>query len=99
MAPKCDKDVYVELPEEVGVQSDECGKLIHWLYRCRPAARAWEEHSSALLESHGFVRLKSVPVAFAHEEKDLLGVVHGDDFMLVGIDEDLDLVLNVLKST
>lgn len=31
LAPKCDKDVYVELPEEAGVQSDECGKLIHWL--------------------------------------------------------------------
>ena len=97
MAPRCEKDVYVELPEEAGVDADECGKLIHWLYGCRPAAQAWEEHYSRLLIKNGFRRLRSAPVAFAHEHRDLLGVVHGDDFIWVGLDGDLDWVLALLE--
>ena len=97
LAPKCEQEVYVELPTEANVAADECGKLIHWLYGCRPAAQAWEEHYSRLLKTHGFRRLASVPVAFSHSGRDLLGVVHGDDFVWVGVDEDLDWVLKVLE--
>ena len=70
---------------------------MYWLYGCRPAAQAWEEHYSGVLESVGFARLKSSPVAFVHEERDLVGVVHGDDFVFVGIDPELDFVLGVLE--
>ena len=90
--PLCEQNVYVELPGEAEVEDDECGKLIHWLCGCRPAAQAWEEHYSALLKNHEFKRLKSVPVAFVHETRDMSGVVHGDDFVWEGIDEDLDWV-------
>ena len=95
--PLCEQDVYVELPGEAEVEDDECGKLIHWLYGCRPAAQAWEEHYSALLKNHGFKRLKSVPVAFVHETRDMNRVVHGDDFVWEGIDEDLDWVQKLLE--
>ena len=78
----------MELPAEAEVQEDECGKLIHWLHGCRPAAQAWGEHFSALLKEHGFQMLRSV-----HETRDLMGVVNGDDFVFVGLDEDLDFVL------
>ena len=98
LAPLCEQDVYVELPAEAGVAGDECGKLAHWLYGCRPAAQAWEEHYSALLQGHGFKRLKSVPVAVVHEGRDLNGVVHGDDFVWEGRDKDLDWVLKVLEN-
>ena len=64
LVPKCTQDVYVELPAEAGVQEDECGKLIYWLYGCRPAAQAWEEHYSSVLASVGFKRLLSSPIAF-----------------------------------
>ena len=67
--PLCEQDVYVELPGEAEVEDDECGRLIHWLYGCRPAAQAWEEHYSALLKNHGFKRLKSVPVQKLLEDK------------------------------
>ena len=70
--PLCVQDVYVELPAEAEVQEDECGKLTHWLYGCRPAAQAWEEHFFALLKEHDFQRLRSVPVAFVHETRDLM---------------------------
>ena len=98
LAPLCDQDVYVDLPAEAEVKDDECGKLVHWLYGCRPAAQAWEEHYSALLGEGGFRRLRSVPVAFAHEVRDIMGVVHGDDFVFVGMDKDLDWVLNLLRA-
>ena len=78
------------------MQDDERGKLIHWLYGCRPAAQAWGEHYSMLLQN-GFKRLKTVPVAFVHPERDMRGVVHGDDFVWEGRDKDLDWVLAVLK--
>lgn len=97
LVPKCERDVYVELPPEAGVQEDECGKLLYWLYGCRPAAQAWEEHYSGVLEGVGFRRLTSSPVAFTHCERDLAGVVHGDDFIFEGLDEDLDFVLAVLE--
>jgi hypothetical protein len=67
--------------------------LIHWLYGCRPAAQAWEEHYSALLVASGFERLKAVPVSFT--ERDLHGVVYGDDFVSEGRDKDLGWVLGV----
>ena len=98
LAPLCESDVYVELPTEAEVHEDECGKLIHWLYGCRPAAQAWEEHYSALLVKEGFRRMQTVPVVFVHEQRDLCGVVHGDDFVWVGLDDDLSWVLKVLEN-
>ena len=96
--PLCEKDVYIELPPEAEVEEDECGKLIHWLYGCREAAQAWEERYSALLKANGFERLTTVPVAFVHKERNMVGVVHGDDFVWEGCDKDLDWVLKVLKT-
>ena len=55
-----------------------------------------QEHHSTLLKNHGFVLLKSVPVAFTHEGKDMSGVVRGDDFAWERTDEDMDCVLKVL---
>ena len=50
-----------------------------------------------VLASVGFKRLLSRSVAFYHSERDLVGVVRGDDFVFVGVDRDLDFVLRVLK--
>ena len=44
MQPRCEGDVYIELPEEVGCPEGSCGKLNYWLYGFRPAAAAWEKH-------------------------------------------------------
>ena len=70
----------------------QADSLVVWM-----PAQAWEEHYSALLKNHGFKRLKSVPVAFVHETRDMSGVVHGDDFVWEGIDEDLDWVQKLLE--
>ena len=62
----------------------------------RPAAQAWEEHYSSLLVANGFQRLQTV-LASTNVERDLRGVVHGDDFVLEGRDKDLDWVLEILS--
>ena len=98
LVPKCTQDVYVELPAEAGAQADECGKLDYWLYGCRPAAQAWEEDYAGAFEEAGFRRPASCPVVFSHLQRDLIGAVHGDDFVFVGLDEDLDFVEDLLKS-
>ncbi len=41
LVPVCKEDVYGELPAEAGVEHDERGKLLYWLYGCRKAGQAW----------------------------------------------------------
>ena len=96
LVPECHEEVYVELPEEAEVEKDECGKLLRWLYGCRRAGQAWEDHYSGVLANVGFKRAMSSPVAFYHPGRDLWAVVHGDDFVFTGVDDDLDFVLQEL---
>ena len=65
------------------------GKLNFWLYGFRKAASAWEDFYAEVMEEAGFRRGVGCSVIFRHEEKDLLGVIHGDDFVFGGNDEDL----------
>ena len=51
-----------------------------------------------MLSKAGFKRLVSCPVAFAHESRDLMGVVLGDDFVFVVLDVDLDFSLEILQA-
>ena len=90
--PFCDKDVYVELPEEAGLAPGMCGKLVHWLYGFRPAAQAWENDYSHKLEDIGFVRGLASPVSFWSRRLGTSCLVHGDDFVFVGGDDALDYV-------
>ncbi len=86
----------MELREEAGIAEDERGKLLFWLYGCRRAGRAWEDHFSEVLVHAGFCRAMSSPVDFYHTCRDLWAVVHGDDFVFTALDGDLDFVLQVL---
>ncbi len=62
--PKCQQDVYMELPAEAEGGPGMCGKLNFWLYGFRPAARAWGDHYSEKLEHAGFVRGNACAVLF-----------------------------------
>ena len=75
------------------MESDECGKLAHWLYGCRRAGQAWEDHYSNVLMNMGFERAASSPVAFYHPSRVAWAVVHGDDFVFTGTGVDLDFIL------
>ena len=97
LVPVCEEDVYIDLPSEAGCASDECGKLVHWLYGCRKAGQAWEDHYSRILGEAGFSHRVGSPVAFHHKIREMWWVVHGDDFSFVGYDQDLDFIEGLLK--
>jgi hypothetical protein len=96
--PKCEKDVYISLPEEAGCPEGMCGKFNFWLYGFRPAAAAWEKFYASKLEEAGFEREISCGVVFYHPERDLSMVVHGDDFTGCGVDEDLDWIQELMAT-
>ncbi len=96
---ECHEDAYVELPEEAGAQSDECRKLRCWLYGCRRAGRAWEDHYSKALVGAGFPRALSNPAAFYHPGRDLLVAAHGEDLLFTGADAELDLRCSCCESS
>ena len=72
-------------------------KLDHWLYGCRKAGQAWEDHYSQVLFDAGLERGTASPVTFWHERRSMWCVVHGDDFSFVGYDSDLDFIVKVLQ--
>ena len=97
LVPVCSEDVYIELPVEAECESDECGKLKHWLYGCRKAGQAWEDHYAEVLFEAGFERGTASPVSFWHERRSMWCIVHGDDFTFAGYDEDLDFIEGIVK--
>ena len=95
---KCEEDVYVELPEECGCPEGMCAKLNYWLYGFRKAAGAWENLYSSLFEGAGFKRGEACGVVFYNKERDISMAVHGDDFTVCGIEEDLLWIQGLMKS-
>ncbi len=81
LIPERKEDVYVELPEEAEVAADECGKLVYWLYGCRRAGQAWEDHYSSVLVKNGFARAVSSPVVFQRPAREIWAVARGGDFV------------------
>ena len=96
--PRCEEDVYIELPEECGAPPGMCGKLNFWLYGFRKAASAWESLYSEKLEGVGFGRGDACGVVFYHEEKDPSLAVHGDDFTFCGYEEDSFWIRDLMAS-
>jgi hypothetical protein len=86
---KCDVEAYIDLPEEIA-EYGKCAKLLYWLYGMRPAARAWEDMYAEKLVGYGFVQGASAPTVFKHAEKSMECVVHGDDFTILGFENDLE---------
>ena len=90
--PKCERDVFIQLPKEAGGANGTCGKLVHWLYGFRPAAQAWETFYAEKLVKAGFERGIASPVAFYHRDRDIACVVRGDDFTFCAASADLDWI-------
>jgi hypothetical protein len=95
--PPCNEDVYIELPDEVGAPAGMCGKLVHWLYGCKPAAQAWESFYAEKLVDVGFARGDACGVVFYHPCRDLSCVCHGDDFTFVGEEVELNWIADEMK--
>ena len=86
---KSRRELYVALPNE-DWEEGKCGKLLKAMYGTRDAAQNWEYAYVEALEAMGFTKGKATPCAFYMKERNLRLVVHGDDFTVLGMEEDLD---------
>ena len=82
--------VFVEICDEDREVGDEdmCGELMVSMYGTRPAASNWQKCYSELLMKHGLKRSMANSCIFRHDEKDLDVMVHGDDFITSGDQDD-----------
>ena len=63
-----------------------------WLYGMRKAASGWEEDYARNLESVGYKRGIAAPTVFFNKSTGVRVVVHGDDFTMTGVDEELNKI-------
>ena len=82
-APVLDKNLYVDLPVEMGMPGS-CGHLKMALYGTREAAKCWEQEYSRTLRDLGFIKGRSSPCLFRHRVHDCTVFIHGDDFVVSG---------------
>ena len=88
---KATRDLYVELPpEDPCYGSGMLGKLNLCSYGTRDAAREWQETLSRHLEGLSFRRGRGFPSVYAHHQRNIRVLVHGDDYVAVGSSEALD---------
>ena len=84
------RDVYMQLPRELGLPSHFVAKQVRCVYGTRDAGAIWEDTYRAAFEGAGFVSGVASPCCFFHPQKGLSVVVHGDDITTLGKDVDLD---------
>ena len=89
--------VYVELPTERQKKRGRCAELRCTLYGMRQAAGNWEEEYSKTLTDAGFVVGGADGSTFHHEMREVRIVVHGDDFVITGMEEELKWTEDVLR--
>ena len=88
---KASRDLYIDLPaEDPAAGTGMLGKLKLCLYGTRDAAKSWQETLSAQLVDCGFKRGVGHPSVFVHTSRDIITLVHGDDYVSAGSDVDLE---------
>ena len=80
------RELFIELPPEKG---GGCARLRRYLYGTRDAAALWEAFVAAQLQNLGIVRGRSNVCTFAHPQRGLRCIVHGDDFVFTGVGHEL----------
>ena len=87
------RDLCVELSEEAlkaGETSQEIvGKLKASLYGTRDASTNWQEEVAKCMVKWGFEICKYNPCLFHNSGRNMLCLVHGDDFVCVADTDDL----------
>ena len=92
------RQLYVKLPAE-DYTPGMCGRLNKALQGTRDAAQCWEyEYNKFMVDELGFKRGRCSPCVFYHEEQNLRAVIHGDDFKLLGFDNNLDWFKSALTA-
>ena len=85
------RDIFVRIPQEMGLSRKTVAKLKKCLYGTRDAGHIWEAVYGDALVAMGFSQGKASPCCFHHPGWQVNLVVHGDDFSALGTDKGLDL--------
>ena len=79
------RTIYIQLLEE-DWEEGMCGLALKSLYGFLVAASCWNDEVGNMLAENGFTVGAANPALFRHEEQDVLGLVHGDDFITLADD-------------
>ena len=98
--PKCQRELYVELPEEDRQpgEEDHVGRLNRGMYGFRDASNAWMKGWQNLLAEGGYQVGLANPALFYNEAEFSRGAVHGDDFYVLGPVQAVDKMKELLGS-
>ena len=84
------RNIFMSLPKELGLPGHWVAKQVRCVYGTRDAGALWEDTYRAALEDMGFKSGVASPCIFSHADRDLVCVVHGDDFTTLGNDDNLN---------
>lgn len=79
-----EEEVFMEPPEGVELESNQCLKLKKALYGLKQAPRAWSSKFNEALISIGFTPTVSDPCVFSNADKSVFIVTYVDDGMIFG---------------
>ena len=93
------RNVYIELPHTDPRYGDGTvvGKLRKAMYGTRDAPQIWSQVVQEAMESLGYKQSKYQPAVYYHPEKDVVVVVHVDDFLATGDGHMLESLYNELS--
>ena len=93
------RPLYIKLPkEDEAALPGQVGRLNVCLYGTRDASKGWQTTLSNHLVELGFKRGKGFPAVFYHPTRDIKCLVHGDDYVSAGLDEELGWFEEQLKA-
>ena len=99
---KAARDIWMELPEEDKVHNDDIvpmvGKLERSMYGTMDASKIFQEDWQNHLSKHGGEVSALCTSLFKFKDRGLLGLVHGDDFLVVGDEAGLKWMDEMLNS-
>ena len=96
---KAVRPVYVKLPDEDLEAGDEgrCGRLLMSMYGTRDAAVNWSAEYTSTLVQGGYIQGIANSCLFYNPDLDVTVMVHGDDFIAVGRESEIDKTKDTLQ--
>ena len=94
------REVFVQLAEEDRKLGEErmCGKLNYSIYGTRDAAQNWANEYTDMLINIGFRQGRAYPCVFHHKARGIRTFVHGDDYVSVAEEKELEWMKRQLES-
>ena len=90
---KIQRDVCVKIPPEYWEGNEDAGDMVGKLHLSmhgtRDAAMNWQEAVAKHLVDAGFTRGISNPCAYHHAARDIITIVHGDNYVCGSWERDL----------